>query len=703
MGQRKRPDIQSLRAVAVTGVVLYHLRPLWLPGGFVGVDVFFVISGYLITSSLVREISASGTVRPTVFWARRIRRLMPAASLVLVVTMIATRLLLSVAQWWSVGRGAVASALSVQNWTLASEAVAYLQATTAPSPLQHFWSLSVEEQFYLVWPLLLLAGIVIARRRASNTLATLRILVAVPLLVSFWYSIHATAQTPDLAYFSTFTRSWELLIGAALALWQPLLRLGRLLSGVALFGGLLVIAASMVLIDSASPFPGVVALAPTVGAAAVVLGGVGAGPSMLRRAYEWRPFTYLGDISYSLYLWHWPMIVITAAVLQQPTLPRWYAVGVLLVSMVLAALTKKHVEDRFLMPRSRPAVAARNGSAPAERPVRYRRAAYALGAVLLVTTGSFAGALRVSQNVEVARISALPSDNYPGGRVLDPHYDPSRYTDKVVAPRPTLLMLQDIERQLREPCLAPAGQVEVSSCEGGVPTGQRTVLLAGDSHAAEWLPALEEIGRRDDWRIVVAAKQSCPLLDPDLVLDAGNPVYGQCLEWNRSFRGFVTDLHPDLVVTSAAFYGYSDGVTRGDPAYDEKMGAAYAQQYLFIRDLGIPVVAIEETPIFTGFSAPTCLSDPRATVDKCTRDMSAAMVTQPSRIRMAAQVDPDLAVVSVNDLLCSDGVCPAAVGNTTTYRDDNHLTPQYAGSLAWYLESALKEQVPSLFATVAGG
>ena len=671
--------------------MLYHLRPSWVPGGFVGVDVFFVISGFLITGSLRAQLIRSGTVRLAAFWGRRIRRLLPGAALVLIAVVVAAPSLLPKSEWSDILRQTLASAVSLQNWVLAADSVSYLHPTALPSPLQHFWSLSVEEQFYVVLPLVILAVVWIARRATVLPASVLRFVIPALALVSFVYSIVASQLSPGLAYFSTFTRAWELLLGATLAMWMPLLAIGRRASVGLVVGGGVAVLASLWVVNDSMPFPGYAALLPTLGAAALLLGGPGAAGSIPARALTLRPVTWVGDISYSLYLWHWPFIVVTASLLGVAILPPLAAAGALAASLVIATCSKYFVEDVFQ--RTRPS-RAEAGASPFRRALVHP---FALGAVLLAFVGASCWPLGAAIARETAVQVAIKAD-YPGGRLLDPSFDLSTFPDIPAPPLPNIVTLRNsVERQLTSECLAGAELTTVTTCTAGDPKGRKTVLIAGDSHAAQWLPAFDQLGKDKGWKIVLAAKQSCPLATvPEGAADI-YPIYPKCVTWNQGLRALLARVQPDLLFTSAAYYGYPPG-SLGSVAFDTKMGAEYAQQYAFAHSLGIPVLAVEELPIFPGFSAPDCLSRSQSTAASCGAAMTAARVDQRSRIALAAQADPDLVTIDLSALICPDSACPAVQGNVVTYRDDNHLTDPFARSLSWAIDRQLRSSAPLLYA-----
>ena len=317
-GRGFRPDIQGMRALAVGMVVIYHLYPSLLTGGFAGVDVFFVISGFLITGHLLREYRKTGKVALLDFWGRRAKRLVPAAALVLTVTWVASRLLLPATRLADTAAQIRASALYYQNWQLAWNAVDYLKSDNAASPVQHFWSLSVEEQFYLGWPLLFLLAALVAltagrgARRARGHRVMLLLAGAI-VVGSLWYSVYYTHANPAGAYFVTTTRIWELGLGGLVALLPAQLsaRVGRL--GVLGWAGLGLVIASAFVLSGTNAFPGYLALLPAGGAALLILGGSAAGRFGPHRLMSVGPLVFIGGISYSLYLWHWPLIVFYTA------------------------------------------------------------------------------------------------------------------------------------------------------------------------------------------------------------------------------------------------------------------------------------------------------------------------------------------------------------------------------------------------------
>jgi peptidoglycan/LPS O-acetylase OafA/YrhL len=710
MKTRRRLDIQGMRAVAVLLVVAYHVRPDWIPGGFVGVDVFFVISGYLITAGLVNEALATGRIDVVKFWGRRVRRLIPASSVVLVAVVVGALVVLPMTQWVSVFTQTAASAVSVQNWALLFSSVDYLHPTQ-PSPLQHFWSLSVEEQFYIAWPFVLWLLVVVAHRRRHSGRKYFAYAVAALLLASLVFSVVYSFSSPAAAYFSTFSRAWELLIGAALAVVLPRLALGRRLSATLLVGGLVVIAASAFLIDDSFVFPGYVALVPTLAAAAVLASGATEHDLLPARLLTVRPVTWVGDISYSLYLWHWPLIVFAAALLGVQKLPFW-AVGIVVVlAFVLAGLSKWLIEDRFI--RHAPVLTGVVQLSLEPEPAHVRRAAHrrriaghpltiGLAFLSVVAITLSVGVVRYEAVAAEQRRAALPG-NYPGYEINDPAFDHSQLSDLPVTPIPLAIDLGATLPQFAAQCLAPAFSEDFTECTFGDRGSDTNIVLAGDSHSAMFLPTFERLAERYHWKLTLIAKGSCALSTSDeIYFGDGVSEFDECERWNTKAIDRIEELDPAIVVVSPVNQSYPlnlapddvEGHERFDTAVADGFRGAFAE----LLDAGLNVVAIKETPSFHDFAVPDCMLAPRATAAECSAKMGEMRENFPSRVLIAAQGEPRLPVLDVDQVICApDGSCQPVVGNVLTLLDGNHFTEPYARSVAWLLDEKLKPVAPQLY------
>ncbi len=342
--RRFRPDVQGLRAVAILLVVLYHASIPGLSGGYVGVDVFFVISGFVITGVLLRERTSTGSTSIRAFYGRRARRIIPAATLVIIATVVATFIFVGSATGWTTAVDGKWASVFLANFHFAGTATNYLASQSPPSPLQNYWSLAVEEQFYIVYPT---AFLVVA---ALMTRVPLRVrlgaLLGATIVSSYVLSIVMTASNPSAAYFSPFTRAWELALGGLLAVTSDSLRrLGPLVAAGASWLGLGAIVSSAFVFTSATAYPGSLVVVPVLGSALVIAGGTAQPPYGAEVALRLRPFQLLGLVSYSLYLWHWPILTIAAQRDGKTTLPVGENLGLLILGLALAVVTYRLVEN----------------------------------------------------------------------------------------------------------------------------------------------------------------------------------------------------------------------------------------------------------------------------------------------------------------------------------------------------------------------
>jgi len=668
-----RPDIQGMRAVAVAMVVVYHLWPSLLPGGFAGVDVFFVISGFLITGHLLREYRKTGRIGLVDFWGRRAKRLVPAAALVLTVTWLASRVVLPVTQLTDTASQIVASALDFQNWRLSWDAVDYLKADSAATPVQHFWSLSVEEQFYLGWPLLFLLAALIAltarpaARRARGHLVML-VLAGAVVACSAWYSAYYTHANPAGAYFVTTTRIWELGVGGLLALMPARVSglIGR--AGPLGWAGLGLVITSAFALSGTDAFPGVLAALPVGGAALLILGGSAAGrfgPSKLTSA---RPMIFLGGISYSLYLWHWPVIVLWTAWRGQAP-GALSGLAIITVSVLLAWATKAWVED--------PVRTARLLSGH-----RWRSAATALAAVVPV---ALAALFIVTQP---GPWTGHLGTNYPGAAVLA---DPAVKAPRSVAfvPQPDQIKLPGYWQQ---GCLVETSAAPKTCVYGDTKDPTATVALVGDSFAGEWFPPLEQIAEQRHWKLVVETHAECPfsatlINNPPNVRVTGP--YRECQQWGAAVEHeLITTIHPDVVITSDLPGQGTPGYPSGGAAAQAEIGAGMSTYWKQLEAHGISVIAIKESPI-PWISVPACVSKHPDTLSDCTIPLSKAMRLPLPTTYATKDAGGTVPLIDMTSLICAHNECPAVVGNVLVYQDDRHLDSVYTATMAPYLEQRL--------------
>lgn len=662
-----RPDIQALRAVAVLAVVLNHLWPEWLTGGYVGVDVFFVISGYLISSHLDREITRTGRVRLGRFYARRIRRLLPAAFLVLGFSVVAAYYLLPYPRWAATANEAVASALYYENWQLAADSVDYSAVNAVASLVQHYWSLSVEEQFYLCWPLLLLVLFLLRGRRAQL------VGIAVAGAASLAYSVYLTEVSPNEAYFVTPVRVWEFALGALVALAGGRLVLSRLWSAAASVAGFGLIVGTAAVYGHDTPFPGYLALGPTVGTALVIVAG-NAGPRQWHTPVtSSRPVQFLGGISYSLYLWHWPLILLAPFALGVAEPDTAQLFGVLAVAVVLAYLSKRLVEDRGM------------SWGPLTRSTGLTFTGMVAG---LVVVALAAGMLNWTYGRHVAQaereMAAQRASRCHGAGALDPAngcaspLGPAKVVD--MGPANEYYRTPRECVQLDEYQVGEKKTTSVCDFSKGADS-PRTVWLVGDSHAQQWQGPLFDLARERRWVLKLAYLGACPFAAIEYVgyrQVSGESSTEPCTDWTARMAEVIADDSPDAVAVS--FFAREEFA-------DDGSGRSQTEQYRdglepYWRewtDAGARVVVLADPPLNRGVRARDCVTlNPKAPL-VCAADR--AVAHPPDPLTEVARTSSEVTLVDLSDHFCDATRCFAVVGKVAVYFDGDHLNLEFARSL----------------------
>jgi peptidoglycan/LPS O-acetylase OafA/YrhL len=547
---KKIGEIQGLRALAALLVLLFHVK--FLPGGFIGVDIFYVISGFLITGLLLKELSISGRISLRAFYLRRSKRLLPASFLVLSVTAIVSWLLLPPISRGSIGRDLIATTLYVSNYLFAWWQNDYQNLNAIPSPFIHYWSLAVEEQFYLFWPLFIIA---LAKLKSSRKF-----------LIGFWsvtvitfaLGVWLTVIAPIWAFYSLPTRAWELSIGALIALLPRLQNQKRV---VALFGmlGLLI---STFWFSETTAFPGFYALLPVLGTAAL-LSSIGNWPNSVQWLATNKISLWLGKISYPLYLWHWPILVLPIAFLSRD-LQVWERIAALLVTVLFADLTNRFVEEPLRV-----------------KVVSPSRLIKLVGFAMIVSTLLGLGIVKTTtsailvdgKQVTLASIEARPTP-YDNGCHLNYHES-----------------------------ISPL-------CEFGKLDANKTVVLYGDSHAVQWFPALEKLANEKGFKLITLTKSACPSIEV-VRASVGAFQMSNCASWRKSALNRIAEAKPDLIVLSS----FEHFIPAGDPGRVEQWWATGSKKtFQILQPLSPKLIYLLDTPL-PERNIPDCLASTRA--DKC--------------------------------------------------------------------------------------
>ncbi|MDF2916400.1 MAG: hypothetical protein K0S70_617 [Microbacterium sp.] len=683
------PEIQGLRAVAVLLVVLFHLWPARLPGGFIGVDVFFVISGFLISAHLLREVERTGRVRIIQFWGRRIRRLLPASLFVLAAITVATLVIGPLSAWEQVFRHVAASAVYIENWALAADAVDYWAQSEAAPPTQHYWSLSVEEQFYFVWPLVFALAAFVATRRSRSPRSAVTVAVGVLVVASFGYSLWFSATNPSVAYFSTFTRAWEFGLGAILALLgiervrSLLAPLGRALLA---WVGLAMIGVAALITRSSDAFPGVIALLPVVGTVLVILAGTSGAPVSFDRVSSWRPVRFLGDVSYSVYLWHWPLIVMLPWVWGPLTTVT--KIGIIVATLVLAWLTKVLIED--------PCRDARWLTARRSVPTFVAAAAVSALLVGVSVTAPPLGRDTVATRLEEANSFALTS--CAGASAVG---DPACDIDPPGAPVPgSDIVAQDADPVI-EQCFSQDANSELIRCTFGDPDATNgRVALVGDSHAGALAPAMMRLADERGWALDVYLKPGCPWSDTRRFREDNNVVaIDNCESWRDQVSSALASAEAPysfVVTTSYAIVGNMVEPAGEPTPFDASVRGLRETWGEFVSATSTPILVVRDNPNWDQ-SPVECLAD-SADGAACVESLDRAFSNRDPQVA-AAEGMPRVALLDLTPVYCPEDVCRAAIGGTAVYRDAHHLSRSFALSLAPALEQRIDAALQSLTAT----
>ena len=650
-----RPDIEGLRGIAILLVLLFHAGLPWTPGGFVGVDVFFVISGFLITGKLWRESQQPGGLNITRFYAWRIRRLLPAAFVAVALISLVGLLLAAPLDRSELAADGAASALSLANMRFIGS-VDYFAATTSPSPFLHFWSLSVEEQFYLVWPALI---VLLTWRGGSSRRLIVALLIGV--VASFALSIWLTDTSPARAFYLLPTRVWQLGVGGLLAL-VGVMGTSRG-AGALAWAGLAAVAVAGVALTAEMPYPGLAALLPTAGAVALLYGG--AAPSGPVRLLAAAPLRFLGKISYSLYLWHWPLLVLPLMFLERAL------TGVEIVASVAVAIGVSWLSWRFV-----------------EQPFRYgdrSRRATSWSAIRVGVAGILSVAL-FTQGLA----AALPSSAVAVQPTPSPSGSPVASDRPITLPAdltPSLASARDDEERLRgDGCLAFERVTTPPNCVYGVKGSAITIALVGDSHASHWFPAIEAIALERGWRLLTFVKVSCSfttLAQRNLALKRE---YRECTAFNEATVARLNQIKPALtiIVNRRTFRPIEENITSA------LAGAALGE--MVARIPGATAILVD-TPD-PGRDVPACLS-------KHPSDIRACLFTQDDadnrEIGIAERVAADVSGARLIDLtanICTEWPCSPISGSVLIYRDEDHMTATFSRSLAAPLGVEIAKLLP---------
>ncbi len=693
--KRFRGDIEGLRGIAVLFVVFFHASIRGFSGGFVGVDVFFVLSGFLITRLLIREIETTGTISLSGFYARRVRRLLPAASLVLTVTLVASFFMLPPLLIPGVTADIAAAALYVSNIRFAFQATDYFAAASAPSPILHFWSLGVEEQFYLFWPamvLLVTHGAKKMRRRIGITVVLLA-------LASFASAIILLTVARPWAFFSLPTRAWELALGGILAVAEKYFgALNKHIAALLTWVGLVLVVLSGVLLNEHATFPGVAALAPTIGVALVILGGTRKSLTIPSRLLGTKIPRFFGQISYSLYLWHWPILVLPLAVSVTP-LPLTERLALVVLTIGLATITQRWVEDPL-----------RRGRIIGTNP---RRNLLTAGTMALMIAASSMGVsayataeLHRTQNANATADSLkklnsmLEGDESQtqGAGTAQPFIRPATADGPVPGNlRPTLGAAKtDRALSYLDRCHTQQDQrASTAPCLYGDLGSSTTIVLFGDSHALSWFPAVNRAAETMGWRLLSLTMSACSPADIPAWNSTTNSLMKNCPIWRKDSLKKIASVKP-LLVLVAGTRGFATLDASGKVLKEADRTAAWrAGMKRTIDELKMAsknVIYIADTPA-SRVDPPVCLSAHPRSVLACATPVDEALSTDWVSQENGITIEEQIPLIDGSLWVCPTNPCPVVIGDLLIYSDPGHLTATFSAALANRMKTAISSTI----------
>lgn len=661
--RKYRPELQGVRAVAATLVVLYHV---WFNRVSGGVDVFFLISGFLITGQLVRAVEGKG-IQFRAMWGRMLKRLLPAALTVLAASMVLGVLILPQDRWLQTIKEVIASALYFENWQLAADSVDYFAKHNTASVAQHYWSMSIQGQFYLVWPLLFLGLGLLARKLRRDFRTVVFVSLIVLFVASLAYSVYLTNVNQPLAYFHSLTRVWEFALGGLFGMAIDKIVLPR---GVRIAMGWLgvvglVSCGALLRVDTV--FPGWIALWPTVSAAMVIVAGDTSSTAGADRILGSKPLEYLGNISYGLYLWHWPVMLFWLLSMDRTEIGWRGGLVLIAVSFVLAMLTYHFIE----------------------KPVRFSKigiekpwGAYRFAVLVLVPTLLMAGAWQVysGQKVSSERLQAVGDVDHPGAMAMDAGFKYEGDDDDVtVVPSPVALPKDwgsvanaDCRKLVR---FDPKAS-KCTSRSNGAPA--KRIMVIGDSHSEQYLSAFNELAAKNHWQITAMLMGACPFSTRSEI----SPGNHACEGFNREALRQIKADKPDLVVSMASME-----VHKG---LQERTPKGMVEAWQKVNDLGVPVAAIRDSPRYE--SSPPACAEKRGADDPSCAGKRHEFLADEAPYEKYEKPD-DTHFLDFSDYFCTEKLCPPVVGNVYVYMDDNHLSATFLRTLSPVLDRKLKQSL----------
>lgn len=641
-----RNDIQGLRAIGALIIMVFHI---WFNKVSGGVDVFFVISGFLMTSIILKDFFSKNVISPFPFWGGIIKRVAPSAYVVLGATLIASYFITSPVLIAGVVKEIIASALHIENLQLMRHSVDYLASDRPSSPVQQFWALSIQIQFYVILPLILIPLAYISKRKSSSV--PLFVGVTLIIFASFAYAVISVKNNPVMSYFNPLSRVWEFFFGVLAFLLVSNIKKIKYRNILGLAGICLIIGGA-IFIPRGAGFPGFVSLIPVIGAISIVISGSNGYEGLANKFLANRLLVFLGGISFTIYLWHWPILIFYKEYFGYATISLIQGLGIMLVSIILAYFSSQKVESPFKrMPKERVALN------------------FLVGILffLPITVSAFIFNYKLTSTIE-----KLVMDFE--SKVIEPFSGDEIYLEKEVAKfdREMFLSVKDIiPASYTTGCNQEGQGVEAKTCSFGDLTSNREIVLVGSSHATQWLPALDVIGLKYHYKITNMTKSDC-------ALGAFETSDESCNEWNKRAIDKIISMKPYAVITNS---------TKTSANEKEFIPQSAIKSWDKLASNGVKIIGIRDNPRFI-FDIPECIYNNRDSKNPnvCSMDRKDALLN----------IDPTISYsniikeIDMSDMFCTDQKCLATFSGKLIYRDSNHISVEYTYFISEILHKKLE-------------
>ncbi|MUK87361.1 acyltransferase family protein [Ornithinibacillus sp. L9] len=649
--KRFRPEIEGVRVFAALLVAIYHI---WIGSVSGGVDVFFIVSGYLITISLVTKMERQGKINYLEYVLGLTRRLIPLAFTVLFSVALISFIIIPQLQWKQIISEIFSSAFYYQNWQLATNAVDYLAQNNEASPLQHFWALSIQGQFYVTWPLVIFIAYVISTKLLKTPIRkTLLAILSIMFIASIGYSIYITTTNQPWAYFDTFARVWEFCLGGILALLIPYLSLKRAISLIVGWLGLAIICFTGVILPVSTVFPGYAALLPTTGVILVIISAENGSKFGVDRLLGMKPFQYFGNISYGFYLWHWPLLTFYYANFATDTVSFTAGIGIMILTTILSIISAKLIEKPI-------------------RKISVRQSKVKLALILFVfiisvmlvnTSWGYYSNKKESKFTDEYHV-----EDYPGAVAAFGNIKPNPDKEPILQEAEEASLLPSFYSS-RSCYSNNKDETEVKICSFGETENPKyTIALVGGSHSGHWFPALEELSEKLKLQIDVYNKDGCRFTDDDM----GGRMTEACMEWNENVLEPLMKNSPDIIFTTANVNS------------EDTVPIGYINQWKKFEEIS-EIFAIRDNPRMNE-KIPLCLET--KSIEECSKPREEALSETPPWENTDG-IPSNVTFADLSDSFCDAETCYPVIGNIIVYRDQHHLTTLYVKTMAATLEEHL--------------